>query len=314
MSVAFAQDFQDGSRIQKLCNDNRYSKDCLSALLFFHGSAYDQRVHALGDLLDASIDLTQSMGIVSTTQDGVVEYVAFASELVFLMQQSFTIEFLSKLNVDLENALRHRNPFNLWRYTLIAVKGDTAKALWLLGVLLQDTSYHKVHLAYLVDLKHPKIEENSLTILSNVLDLLDPDQLEEEKYREWLSLYPPMKPFGAQQEFKSQMYHFYTISYAAMRLKWRTRKKSLAAFLPFLLDASYKFRQIDEARWPKHPKAFDREENESPMRDMYAAYLGCQWATGSSATLFQFKEFSEQMSANPLKFMQRLYAREINHR
>jgi hypothetical protein len=301
-------DIPDGGKLQELCNRDRFAKACLAGLITFRCAQYHVSPHELGTCLDTSRDAARLLDLRPTTKDSSVQAVAFADELVFLMKDPFTEKFLKETYERVGEAMRHRTPFNLWSHTLKQMKGDSSKALWFLGVLLQDTSTATEHLEYLRDRKPPGVPDSAVEALSDLMDILQPEQLQKENFQTWLKLYPPMTPVGAEAHLNATVYHFYTLGYLSLRLKWANGKKRLATFIPFWIEVAYKFKSIAPRRWPLlDPEPFDRKENESRLRDIYATFLATHWAAGAGAPKIPFDEFADRMAADPHGYLKKLY-------
>lgn len=306
-------DAPDGGVLQKICNEKPFAETCLAGLLTLRCVCYHQPLHERGTCIDTSRDAARLIDLQPTAKDGKVLAVAFANELVYLMKEPFTKPFLESTNRALDEAMRTRKRFDLWDETVKRLKGDTSKALWYLGVFLQDTSSTTEHLEYLRQRKPPGVDPAAIEALSNLMDLLEPEQLEREKFREWLLLYPPMLPVGMDAELSPSVYHFYTLSYLSLRLKWRNANRKLAAFLPFWIEVSYKFKGIDPDRWPfADPRPFSRTQHEGKLRDIYGAFLATRWAAGLDAAKVKFPEFADRFSADPSGYLRELYFADLS--
>ncbi len=302
-----AADMGDGGALQKLCNQDRFAKACLTGLLTFRCSQYHSQLYALGACLDGAVDTAKLLDLQPTSRNSNVQSVAFSGELVQLMRAPFTIRYLQATHTAIEEAMQHHAPFDLWNHSLHFLGGDKSKALWFLAVLLQDTSTAVEHVEFLRDRKPSGIAPSSVELLGELMNLLQPEQLEAENFRTWLTLFPAMVPVGSESLFNPTVYHFYTLSYLSLRLKWRNGNKKLAAFLPFWIGVAYKFRGISPAWWPLDPKPFERSKHESKLRDIYAAYLATHWAAGLTAPKIGYEVFAASLAKHPSGFLKRLY-------
>ncbi len=297
----------DGGKLQEICNRDRFAKACLAGLLTFRCGQYHTELHALGTCLDGSRDAANLIDLAPTTRDASVQAVAFSSELVKLMKDPFTVGYLETTKEAIGEAMQHHAPFDLWKHTLKFLKDDKSKALWFLGVLAQDTSSAVEHVEYLRDRKPPGVSASSVQSLSDLMDLLEPEQLSNEDYKSWLKLYPAMVPVGAEASFHPSVYHFYSLGYLSLRLKWRNANQKLAAFLPFWIEVAYKFRGISPERWPLDPKPFDEKKFESQLQDIYTSYVATRWAAGLPAPKITRSEFTKRLAKNPSGFLKELY-------
>jgi hypothetical protein len=307
-SLSAAGDVPDGGKLQQLCNQDRFAKPCLAGLLSFRCGQYHQDLRGLGRCLDTSIDTASLIDLKPTTKDSSVLAVAYAEELVALMKSPFTAQYLAATRNAVDEAIQHHAPFSLWDHTLRFMNGDRSQTLRYLGVLFQDTSSAEEHVEYLKALRPSGVDNGSVELLSELMDLLQPEQLQKENFRDWLRLYPFLLPPGSENVFNPNLYHFYTLGYLSLRLKWRTANKKLAAFQPFWIEVAYKFRGISPERWPLDPKPFSQTKFESALRDIYAAYLATQWAAGLPAPKIAFPAFAERMAKNPSGFLRELYS------
>lgn len=292
-------------RAQKACNQERYSQSCLAALVVYHCSSYTSVLHKLGRCLDRGREAARILDPLPTTRDSAVEVVAFPSELRYLLNQPFTEFYLKKLRSALSDGYRLRERVDLWGLS-VELTGDRRKALWYIAVLLQDTSTQQVPTWYIEE-TGSGIPQSRVDLWAEVLDLLNPQQLRSENYKEWLTLYPPMKPVGSERRFSAKLYHFYTLAYLAMRLQWESADRGMAWFVPSLIEASYKFRQLDADRWPQAPLPFDITKKESAVIDMYTTYLASLWAVGSRRKPMEYGDFAENFADNPAQFMDTLF-------
>ncbi len=298
----------DASTLQKLCNKNAFAKACLSGLLMFRCGQYHTNLDGLGNCLDTAIDTSNLIDLSPTTKTGGAQAIAFSEELVQLMRDPFTKKFLEKLRDDASEAMQHHAEFDLWKHTLAQLNGDKSKALWFIGVLLQDTSSAVEHVEYLRDRRHDGISIERIDLLEEVMDLFQPEQLEDEKFREWLTLYPAMVPVGSERSFNPTVYHFYTLGYLSLRLKWRNANQKLAAFQPFWIEVAYKFKQISPSRWPLDPRPFKRADHESRLRDIWGNYIATRWAAGMPAPRMTYDSFADGLAADPSGYLKRLYS------
>jgi hypothetical protein len=214
-------------------------------------------------------------------------FVAFKAVLIDLLSDPLTGQYLEKLNRDLNDYLTGDNPnFNLWEMSLKFYKSPVLAARTI-GVLFQDTSLKKLHIAYLENarIKGKKsffinLEKLSLTI--DTINLIN--DYSRENYK--AIFYPrPLKHLT-----NRNIYHFYVPLYMAMKLSQEGTDRRFALLAPIMQTLSYEFITIapDYRYLIKDPAYIEGITSSGTLRDIFTGLSGAQYAFSKVMTARDF--------------------------
>jgi hypothetical protein len=97
-----------------------------------------------------------------------------------------------------------------------------------------------------------------------------------------------------ENEFQTGMYHFYVSAYLAQKLAKKKTKPEIAAFLPFVLDSSYKLQQLRKRNTFWDPVAIEdiaKAETRNSVKAIYLAYAGARWGIEVGQPIKPYVEF-----------------------
>lgn len=190
---------------------------------------------------------------------------AFHSTLISTISQERAVDWLRGLPAAAES-----DPAtNLWD-SAMAATGSASQALSMLGVLLQDGSLAFAHGRYLESLHRP-YAASTLLAATEALE------------RAWPrgQLYP--RPV---QSTSDRWYHFYSLAWLTHKLRGRRVAPAMAAFMVFLLNASYE-QFKDRGHWSPTDAlefpAIDASVQPALLADIYLGYAAVLWAQGAQA-------------------------------
>jgi hypothetical protein len=218
-------------------------------------------------------------------------FVAFKGALIELLSDPLTGQYLEKLKADLNDYLTGANPsFNLWEMTLKFYKSPVLAARTI-GVLFQDTSLKKLHIAYLekAQIKGKKSFLINLEKLSHTIDTINLiNDYSRENYK--AIFYPrPLKHLT-----NRNIYHFYVPLYMAMKLSKEGTTRRYALLAPIMQTLSYEFITIAQGyRYLiKDPIYIEGITSYGTLRDIFTGLSGAQYAFSKVMTA---KDFDKMM-------------------
>ena len=211
-------------------------------------------------------------------------FIAFKTNLVEILSEPSTADYLNKLNQNLNDYIIQKNPnFNIWDFT-VNHYGNKLYAAKVLAALFQDTSLKKLHLAYLEKsgergrlkfLHNKELLNKSIDTINLIIDYSE---------KNFLNIFYPRQIRGG---LNRSIYHFYVPLYASLALNDR--------YAPFFLTLSYEF--ITTAHDYRYlildPETLDPEKEQWKIRDIYAAYRATKFGIDSHFIDFETikKEF-----------------------
>lgn len=203
-------------------------------------------------------------------------FVAFKTDLIKMLNEKKTTEFLNDLIIGLNKYLLGEDEsFNLWDYALKHYETPT-KALRSLAVLFQDTSPPKLHLAYLnkAGIRGRAHFESNKLLLERVIDTFS--MVFSYSGNKYLNLFYPS---SLQQHFNKNIYHFYVQAHLSLSLKNSGLQEKYAFAAPFILTLTYEFVTMSEdfRYLYKDPLKLDAKTNLSKLKDIYAGYCGANF-------------------------------------
>lgn len=211
-------------------------------------------------------------------------FVAFKRNLVEILSEPSTSDYLNKLNQNLNDYILQKNPnFNIWEFT-VNHYGSKLYAAKVLAALFQDTSLKKLHLAYLdksAERGRLKFSTNK-ELLNKSIDTIN--LIIDYSEVNFLTIFYPRQIRGG---LNRSIYHFYVPLYASLALNDR--------YAPFFLTLSYEF--ITAAHDYRYlildPETLDPEREQWKIRDIYAAYRATKFGINSNFVDFETlkKEF-----------------------
>lgn len=197
-------------------------------------------------------------------------FVAFKQNLIALLSQPKTAQYLNDLNQQLYKYLTsEKSKLNVWDVTKAHYASDYSAAM-VIATLFQDTSVMKLHLAYLERARTPgnvSFQSNK-ELLSRVIDtinlILDAS---EESYRELFY------PEEIQKDLNRNIYHFYVPLYLAKALEKTGSTKEDAYNASLMLNLAYEFvTQSKDYRYLyMDPETITAAHT---IKDIYGGYCG----------------------------------------
>lgn len=197
-------------------------------------------------------------------------FVAFKQNLIALLSQPKTAQYLNDLNQQLYKYLvGEKTKLNVWDVTKSHYTSDYATSM-VMATLFQDTSVMKLHLAYLERARtagNVSFQSNK-ELLSRVIDtinlILDAS---EESYRELFY------PEEIQKDLNRNIYHFYVPLYLAKELEKQGSIKEDAYNASLMLNLAYEF--VTQSKDYRYLFA-DPETITTPhtIKDIYGGYCG----------------------------------------
>jgi len=278
----------NGGADLSFCHTEKWSTSCLYGLFVYRCTQYSAPFFPYGCSVAAAsfVDMLDMKRVDITTEDG-KKYnlpVIFTTKIVKLIQTRKVQAEIRTLLGLLKESAKEKKKFDLLKWVTDTNAGNKLKTLEWIAVLLQDTSPAQLQIAYL-DLiaKEGKFSAATKTAIDDLSDLcifLSNANLTKENYRSWLTLYPQTKNLDA--ELTPLIYHFYPMSYLALRLKSAGYGSRLGTLLPFLFNTEYELMSLDPEMWPlRHPRPEKIDLSKSyiqwKMRDIYGGMAGALW-------------------------------------
>jgi hypothetical protein len=259
-----------------------------------HYLNYDQASRCRGavakqiDILDFDMVLTNDKGAAPPS----FAFVAFKKDLIKLLGQSRTTDYLNYLNEHLNRYLvGEEKNLNIWEAT-VKFYGNPYDAAKALALLFQDTSLSKLHLAYLERTNTPG--KNHFTgnkaLLSKVIDtinlILD---YSESSYGELF--YPKI----IRESLNRNIYHFYVPLYLAMALEKSGTSKKYSFIASLMLTLTYEF--ITTARDYRYlftdPEKLEPTQHLGKLKDIYGGYSGSLFGVHKENTLTSLEHMND---------------------
>ncbi len=296
------------------CRKQNWAKTCLNTLLTYRcGQYFDILSPVKTQLCSASaysmIDYLDYKTVQVIENNKIYRFkVIFTNQLKSLINNPIVQKYLSSLAVDLSEAMKFHEPFDLYQYTLKYAKDRDSAILWL-GILFQDTTFSRVQVQYLEDLdsnrKLSHKERQIKELMKEIAIMLEPKNLVKEDYQKWLKLYPDLKGNDLNSYLNPSFYHFYPIALMATHLRQNSWSKGYAALLPFALNSDYEFQTLDPDNWPwRHPAPFEVTSNlEWKMRDIYTGLVASLFGANKESLTPAFLTFKTKFAANPFGTM-----------
>ncbi len=300
------------------CHTEKWSKACLFGLMVYRCEQYAFPLPAVGCAAGASafsemIDM-QRIPIKADDGNTYLLPVIFTTKLVSMIQEPRIQSDLRDLLGLLDYYSKQKKKFDLWEWVRATNQGDLEKTFEWFAVLLQDTSAIQIQIAYLdEEAKKGKFSMPTKRAIDDLADLstfLSNANLVKLKYSEWLRLYPQTKKLD--EELTPLVYHFYPMSYLAVKLKNLGLGARLSGFLPFLFNTEYELQYLDPEMWPlRHPRPekidLKSEYVRWKMRDIYGGLTGSLWAVGKISTAPGLETFLTTYAKSPYRTMQSYY-------
>ena len=296
------------------CRKQNWAKTCLNTLLTYRcGQYFDVLSPGKTQLCSASaysmIDYLDYKTVQVIENNKIYRFkVIFTNKLKNLINDPIVQQYLSSLAVELNEAMKFHEPFDLYKYTLKYAKDRNTAILWL-GILFQDTTFSRVQVQFLEDLdsngKLSNKERQVKEYMKEIAVMLEPKKLVKEDYRKWLKLYPDLTGNDLNSYLNPSFYHFYPIALMASHLRQSTWSKSYASLLPFVLNSDYEFQTLDPGNWPwRHPAPFKMTPDlEWKMTDIYTGLVASLFGANKEALTPAFSTFKTSFSSNPFRTM-----------
>jgi hypothetical protein len=249
------------------------SSRCAGYLPYDKAELCKYNVARLIDVLDYDVIFDESL---KDPQSYV--FIAFKRNLVEILSEPSTSDYLNKLNQHLNDYLLQKNPnFNIWDFT-VNYYGNKVYASKVLAALFQDTSLKKLHLAYLDksgERGRLKFTQNK-ELLNKSIDTIN--LIIDYSEKNFLFIFYPRQIRGG---LNRSIYHFYVPLYASLALKDRYAPLFLTLSYEFITTAhDYRYLFID-------PETLDPEKEQWKIRDIYAAYRATKFAHGANFVDFE---------------------------
>ncbi len=296
------------------CRQQNWAKTCLNTLLTYRCGQYFYPLHPMkAQMCSASassmIDFMDYKTVQVIEDNKIYRFkIIFTNKLKSLINKPEVYNYLSLLATDLEQAMKFREPFDLYQYTLKFAKDRDTAILWL-AILFQDTTFSRVQVTYLEELeakgKLSAKEKEVKELMKEIAIMLEPKKLAREGFQTWLKLYPKIKGNDFNTYFNSSFYHFYPIALMASHLRQNAFTKRYAFLVPFILNSDYEFQTLDSKNWPwRHPAPFTITSNlEWKMTDLYTGLAASLYGAKKETLTPSFTSFKTQFAANPYKTM-----------
>ncbi len=296
------------------CRKQNWAKTCLNTLLTYRCAQYYDLLSPIKtQFCSASafsmIDYLDYKTVQVIENNKIYRFkVIFTNKLVSLINDPVVQQYLSSLSLDLNEAIKLHEPFDLYKYTLKYAKDRDTAILWL-GILFQDTTFSRVQVQYLEDLdRQGKLsgkEQLAKEFMKEIAVMLEPKKLVKEDYQKWLKLYPDLKGNDLNSYLNPSFYHFYPIALMSSYLRQNPWSRSYAAILPFALNSDYEFQTLDSDNWPwRHPAPFKMTPNlEWKMRDIYTGLVASLFGANKEALTPAFATFKTTFAASPFRTM-----------
>lgn len=306
---------EDGDSGLSFCHTEKWSAACLYGLFVYRCTQYAFPLTPYGCTIAASsfVDMLDMKRVTITTDDGKTYNlpVIFTTKIVKLIQTSEVQTNIRELLAVLKESANEKKKFDFLKWVQAKNKGNKLKTLEWIAVLLQDTSPAQLQIAYL-DLiaKQGKFSEATKAAIDDLSELcffLSNENLTKENYRSWLTLYPHGKNLDA--ELTPLIYHFYPMSYLALRLQNAGYGSRLGSLMPFLFNTEYELQSLDPEMWPlRHPRPekidLEKDYIKWKMRDMYGGMAGALWGVNNLKKAPGLVTFQKEYAKSPFRTMQ----------
>lgn len=283
------------------------SARCNRYLPLFEASFCNEAVARQVALLDFDIMFNEvktsrsTFGDKSWTPDSFV-FIAFKSELIRLLNDPATSEYLLDLNQKLSRFMTHENPdFNIWNYTLDIMKSRPLAARFI-ATLFQDTSDMKLHLAYLEkkQIKGNEYFKKNQELLSRVIDTIN--LILDYSENNYAQLFYPKE---ATEVVTRNIYHFYVPFYISMALEKEGYPKRYAQAAPMIMTITYEFITLasDFRYLLQDPKSLNAKEQNEKIQDIYGGYVGPMLGIEKNKDIIPYSVIKYNFSESTFKAM-----------
>lgn len=297
------------------CRQQKWAKICLNTLLTYRCNQYFNPLSPIEAQLcsgaaQSMIDYLDYKTVQVIEDNKIYRFkIIFTKKLRLLIKTPVVQKYLRSLAIDLRKAMKHHQPFDLFKYTLKHSKKRDTAFQWI-AILFQDTTFSRVQVTYLDELASKGLlNQDELEIkeaMKEIAILLEPKKLAKEKFQTWLKLYPDLEGNNLNSYLNPSFYHFYPMALVASHLKQNQWTKNYAFMIPFTLNSDYEFQTLDPDRWPwRHPAPFNISPNlDWKMRDLYSGLVGSLFGADREDLTPHFETFKKKFAANPFGTMQ----------
>lgn len=273
--------------IQILANDlglkdvvlyNLFAKRCTRYLPSTDHKKCQESVTQLIGLLDSDILFPETQSeLYEAYAPQAFLFVAFKKNLIDILSDPQTTEYLNDIQIELNNYALGENPdFNLWNFSQ-KFYGNSAKTIKVMSALYQDTSHARLHLNFLEKAKI-RGRQNFTTNKELLQKFLESLTLIMEVRQESLHelLYPP----GTQPTLNKNMYHFYVPLYLSVALREKKIDPYFSYVAPMIMTLTYEFvtAASDYRYILNDPDVLTG--NEWKIRDIFAGHQGASLGAG----------------------------------